>query len=52
MTIADATATPHGADACAFALLKSGHRLDLLNHDPQARTDSGLAAGLTPPSLR
>ncbi len=47
MTMPGATATPLGADARAFVLLKSGRRFDLLNPDPQAWTEGDLAAGLS-----
>jgi hypothetical protein len=44
---ADTTASPSGAEARAFVLLKSRRRLDLLNPDPHAWTDDDLAAGLS-----
>ena len=47
MTMLDATAARLDVDARAFVVLKSGHRLDLLNPDPQAWTDDDLAAGLS-----
>ena len=47
ITRLDPTAAPSGADACAFVLLKSRRRLDLLNPDPQAWTDDDLAEGLS-----
>ena len=46
MTV-DITASPSGAEPRAFVLLKSRHRLDLLNPDPHAWTDDDLAAGLS-----
>jgi hypothetical protein len=44
---ADTTASPSGAELCAFVLRKSRRRLDLFNPNPHAWTDDDLVAGLS-----
>jgi hypothetical protein len=44
---ADTTASPSGAELCAFVPLKSRRRLDLFNPNPHAWTDDDLVVGLS-----